>query len=38
MNSFFISQFDYCSLVWMCHSRLVNNKVKQQRKKALRIV
>ena len=27
MNSFFISQFNYCPLVWMCHSRLMNNKI-----------
>ena len=26
-NSFFTSQFSYCSLVWMCHSRLINNKI-----------
>ena len=24
MNSFFISQFNYCPLMWMCHSRLSN--------------
>ena len=38
MNSFFISQFDYCSLVWMCHSRLMNNKIKRLHQKYLRIV
>ena len=27
MNSFFILQFNYCRLVWMCHSRLMNNKI-----------
>ena len=26
MNSFFKSQFSYCPLVWMCHSRTINNK------------
>ena len=26
MNSFFTSQFNYCPLVWMFHSRTVNNK------------
>ena len=27
MNSFFSSQFSYCPLIWMCHSRTVNNKI-----------
>ena len=27
MNPFFISQFSYCYLVWMCHSRLMKNKI-----------
>ena len=27
MNSFFNSQFSYCPLIWMCHSRTVNNKI-----------
>ena len=26
MNSFFTSQFNYCSLVWMCHHRSINKK------------
>ena len=35
MNSFFISQFNYCPLVWMCHSRLMNNKINRLQKKCL---
>ena len=27
MNSFFTSQFNYCPLVWMFHSRTMNNKI-----------
>ena len=27
MNSFFTSQFNYCPLTWMCHSRTMNNKI-----------
>ena len=27
MNAFFTSQFSYCPLVWMCHSRANNNKI-----------
>ena len=38
MNSFFISQFNYCPLVWMYHSRLMNNKSNQLHEKCLRIV
>ena len=37
-NSFFISQFNYCHLVWMCHSRLMNNKINRQHDECLRIV
>ena len=25
MKTFFLSQFNYCPLVWMCHSRSLNN-------------
>ena len=25
ISSFFISQYNYCPLEWMCHSRLMNN-------------
>ena len=35
MNSFFISQFNYCCLVWMCHSRLMNNKITRLQKNFL---
>ena len=38
MNSFFISQFNYCPLVWMCHSRLMNNKINRLHEKCLHIV
>ena len=27
MNAFFKSQFSYCPLVWMCHSRANNGKI-----------
>ena len=27
MISFFTSQFSYCLLIWMCHSRTVNRKI-----------
>ena len=27
MNAFFKAQFSYCSILWTCHSRLMNNKI-----------
>ena len=38
MNSFFMSQFNYCPLVWMCHSRKLNNKINRLHERCLRIV
>ena len=38
MNSFFNSQFNYCPLVWMFHSRSVNNKINRLHERVLRIV
>ena len=38
MNSFFISQFSYCLLVWMYQSRLTNNKINRLHEKCLCIV
>ena len=38
MNSFFTSQFSYCPLIWMCHSRTVNNKINKLHKRCLRII
>ena len=35
---FIMSQFNYCSLVWMCHSSGLNNKIKNMHKRVLRIV
>ena len=37
MNAFFRSQFSYCPLVWMCHSRTLNNKINRFQKRYLRI-
>ena len=38
MNSFFASQFSYCHLIRMCHSRTVNNKINKLHERCLRIV
>ena len=27
IRSFIMPQFSYCSLIWMCHSRKINNQI-----------
>ena len=38
MNTFIKSQFNYCPLLWMFHSRTLNNKINKLHEQALRIV
>ena len=38
MNGFFKSQFNYCTLVWMCHSRINNAKINRLHERCLRII
>ena len=38
MKSFIESQFQYCPLVWMFHSRSLNNKINRLHERALRLV
>ena len=38
MKSYIFSQFNYCPLVWMCHSRSLNNKINWIQERALWIV
>ena len=38
MKAFITSQFNYCPLVWMFHSRTLNNKINKLHERALRIV
>ena len=37
-KSFIESQFTYCPLIWMFHSRELNNKINKLHKPALRVV
>ena len=37
MKAFVMSQFSYCRLVWMCHSRILNNKINKLHERALRL-
>ena len=38
MKAFIESQFYYCPLIWMFHSRTMNNKINRLHEKALRII
>ena len=38
MQSFILSQFGYCPLVWMLHCRKLNNRINKIHERALRIV
>ena len=38
IKSFFESQFEYCSLLWMCHSRTLNNRINKLHYRALRLI
>ena len=38
MKTFLESQFNYCPLIWMFHSRGVNNKINHLHERSLRIV
>ena len=38
MKAFISSQFSYCPLIWMCHSRTLNNKINRIHERSLRIV
>ena len=38
MKAFIESQFGYCPLIWMFHSRKLNNKINKLQERALRIV
>ena len=38
MNAFFNSQFSYCPLIWMCHSRIINKKINRLHERCLRMI
>ena len=38
MKAFIESQFGYCPLIWMFHSRTLNNRINNLHERALRIV
>ena len=38
MNAFFKTQFNYCPVIWMNHSRGLNNKINRLHERCLRII
>ena len=38
LNAFFMSQFNYCQLVWMCHNLTKNNKIHRLHERCLRLI
>ena len=38
LNAFFTSQFNYCPLTWMFHSRKLNNKINRLHKRCLQLI
>ena len=38
LNAFFKAQFNYCPVVWMFHSRSLNNKINRLHERCLRII
>ena len=38
MNTFILSQFGYCPLIWMFHSRGLNNRINRIHERSLRII
>ena len=38
VNAFFMAQFNYCPLIWMCHDRTHNNKINRLHERCLRLI
>ena len=38
VNAFFMVQFNYCSLIWMCHNRTYNNKINRLHERCLPLI
>ena len=38
VNAFFLSHFSYCPLVWMCHTRIKNNKINRLHERRLQLI
>ena len=38
VNAFFMAQFNYCPLIWMCHNRTYKNKINRLHERCLRLI
>ena len=38
MNAFFNSQFNYCPVIWICHSQALKNEIKRLHERCLHII
>ena len=38
INAFFSSRFNYCPLIWMCHNRVLNNRINRLHERCLQII
>ena len=38
LKAFIESQFNYCPLIWMCHSKKMHNRINKLHERALRVV
>ena len=38
MNVFFKAQFNYCPIIWMFHSRCLNNQINRLHERCLRMI
>ena len=37
-NAFFMTQFNYCQLIWMCHNRTKNNEINRFHERCLHLL
>ena len=37
-NSYFLSQFNYCPLIWMNHNKTINNRVNSLQERVLKVI
>ena len=38
VNAFFMTQFNYCPIIWMCHNRTYNNKINGLHERCLQVI
>ena len=38
VNAFFVAQFNYCPLIWVCHNRTYRNKINRLYERCLRLI